>query len=222
MKKGVSGMTQDFNSLFDEWSSTYDETVAGDDPEYIEVFKNYENILEEVAMKASGNVIEFGVGTGNLTERLIKYGNDVYGFEPSVGMRKIAREKLPNIKLIKGDFLTFPIPPKTIESIVSTYAFHHLTDIEKEIAIKHYKDILHSGGKIIFADTVFTNEEAKTDMIKEVERKGFHRLANDLKTEYYTTIPVLHKIFESNNFSSTFTKKNDFVWLIEATKEEEI
>ena len=48
--------------------------------------------------------------------------------------------------------------------------------------------------------------------------KGFHRLANDLKTEYYTTIPIFEKMFNTNGFSVSFLQKNEFVWLIEAIK----
>lgn len=209
----------EFNELFDEWSNTYDETIAGNDPEYIEVFREYDNILKEVAAKSSGNVYEFGVGTGNLTEKLLEQGKFVFGFEPSDGMRKIAEQKLPNINLVKGDFLNFPLPSEAPETIVSTYAFHHLTDEEKELAIENYSRILLENGKIIFADTLFTDNEAKSAMIRQAENSGFHRLANDLKTEYYTTISVFQRIFESYGFSVSFTRKNDFVWLIEAIKQ---
>ena len=58
-------------SLFDEWSDSYDQAVTGHDPEYMEVFHDYNGILKEVASKAVGFVIEFGVG-GNLTEKLIQ------------------------------------------------------------------------------------------------------------------------------------------------------
>ena len=213
-------MGTEFNDLFDEWSDSYDQAVTGHDPEYMEVFRNYNGILQEVVGKASGFVIEFGVGTGNLTEKLIHSGKQVYGVEPSDGMRKIAREKLPNMTLVNGDFLEFPLPDETPETIVSTYAFHHLNDSEKEAAVRKYSSILGESGKIVFADTVFESEEAKAGMILSAEKKGFHRLANDLKTEYYTTIPVLTEIFNTNGFSVSFLQKNDFVWLIEAIKKE--
>ncbi|MBW8351004.1 class I SAM-dependent methyltransferase [Bacillus sp. IITD106] len=212
-------MSTDFTALFDEWSDSYDETVTGHDPEYNEVFRNYFHILEEVVDKARGNVIEFGVGTGNLTELLMKSGKKVFGIEPSSGMRKIAMQKLPEVKILQGDFLTFTNPFQSVDTIVSTYAFHHLTDEEKEIAIRKYHSILNDNGKIVFADTVFEDEDAKSNMIQKAEFSSFHRLANDLRTEYYTTIPVMKELFERNGFTVTFTPKNAFVWLIEATKQ---
>src|SRR5690606_9479943 len=129
-----------------------------------------------------GNVIEFGVGTGNLTELLMKSGKKVFGIEPSSGMRKIAMQKLPEVKILQGDFLTFTNPFQSVDTIVSTYAFHHLTDEEKEIAIRKYHSILNDNGKIVFADTVFEDEDAKSNMIQKAEFSSFHRLANDLRT----------------------------------------
>lgn len=209
---------REFNKLFDQWSHSYDNTVSGNDPEYEAVFLHYDDILSKVAEKASGTVVEFGVGTGNLTEKLLKNGLNVYGMEPSEGMRKIAMKKLPEAKVLDGDFLDFPSIPVQIDTFVSTYAFHHLTEEEKGTAIQKYSLLLKEGGRIIFGDTVFATEEAKSEVIKDSKRKKFNRLAEDLEREYYTTIPVLQDLFNQNGFSVSFTKLNPFVWIIDAKK----
>lgn len=208
-------MGREFNELFEEWSHSYDQTVSGDDAEYKEVFSNYEEILTAVADRAKGIVVEFGVGTGNLTTKLVDHHLHVIGIEPSVNMRKIAQSKLPNVKIIDGDFLEFHVI-EDIDTFVSTYAFHHLTDEEKGIAIAKYSERLNPNGRIVFADTVFMSDEAKQDMITESESRGFNRLAEDLQREYYTTIPVLKNLLEKNGFTVSFTQLNRFVWLIEA------
>src|SRR5699024_10980537 len=117
-------MEHDFRTLFDEWSDQYDETVSGQDEQYREVFAHYETILSEVAQRAITPVLEFGVGTGNLTERLLSNGLHVYGVEPSEKMRQITSRKLPSLPLSDGHFLQFDAP-EHVRSIVSTYAFHH-------------------------------------------------------------------------------------------------
>lgn len=211
-------MGKEFLELFEQWADHYDHTVTGHDLEYKEVFKHYEKILSEVAKRTYGHVIEFGPGTGNLTEELLKRGRTVTAFEPSPAMRKRAKEKLGNRAAIKeGDFLEFE-RATSIQSIVSSYAFHHLTDKEKAEAIATYGNILHPGGKIVFADTMYESVEAYKRAIMDAKEKGFHNLAEDLEREYYTTIPILKEMMEANGFTVSFEKINDFVWIMEATK----
>lgn len=211
-------MGREFVSLFDEWASTYDETVNGSDIEYKEVFSGYEEILELVTKGATGNVLEFGVGTGNLTEKLLKAGHKVYGIEPSKGMREIAAKRFPQVEIVDGDFIDFPKPNDTIHSIVSSYAFHHLTDEEKAKAISVYRDFLPVHGRVVFADTVYAGEFSKRRMMAEAEKKQYLNLLHDLQTEYYTTIDALSAMFYENGFTVKFSQCNPFVWLIQAEK----
>ncbi|MCA1031843.1 class I SAM-dependent methyltransferase [Bacillus timonensis] len=210
-------MGREFLEVFEEWAGSYDESVVGHDKEYEAVFVGYENILDEVAKRAKGTVIEFGVGTGNLTNKLLSRGLTVFGIEPSKPMRDIALKKVA-CPITDGDFLVFELPSQQVDTIVSTYAFHHLTDEEKYQAIASYGKFLQKGGKIVFADTMFKNQEAYIEMIETAKGKGFTNLANDLQREYYTTIESLRTIFSSNGFSVEFSRCNDFVWLIDATK----
>jgi putative AdoMet-dependent methyltransferase len=211
-------MGREFLDLFEQWADSYDETVVGHDLEYKEVFMNYEQILESVASRSFGHVTEFGVGTGNLTNKLVEHGLKVTGIEPSPSMRQIAEDKLgENAVILDGDFLDFP-KLEIVDTFVSTYAFHHLTDDEKRAAISHYGKLLSKGGKIVFADTMYESHEEYISAVRNAEKQGFYNLAKDLETEYYTTIPVLRKMLEENGFSVLFTRCNEFVWLMEGLK----
>jgi putative AdoMet-dependent methyltransferase len=212
-------MGREFDNLFDKWSETYDSVVLeSNDEEYKEVFDKYDDILLSVVNNVSGNVLEFGLGTGNLTEKLLQNNNRVIGIEPSKNMRLVAKQKLGNIEIYDGDFLKFQIPNQKIDGIVSTYAFHHLTDTEKDEAVKLYSEILSPNGKIVFADTIFKDEDHRTEIINDAKAKGFLNLVNDLETEYYTTIPVMSEIFKKNGYEASFEQLNKFVWLIIAEK----
>jgi putative AdoMet-dependent methyltransferase len=213
----VINLGREFVELFDRWADNYDKTVQGVEEEYRAVFEGYDTILEEVAQRATGNILEFGVGTGNLASLLRQKSCKYMGVEPSEKMRKISEEKL-SIALYDGDFLSYPKPPWPIHSIVSTYAFHHLTDEEKSQAAAVYSQLLSQGGKVVFADTIFINDEAKHDMIKKAESMNYLNLAQDLQTEYYTTIPTLQTLFEQEGFTVDFKKMNSFVWMMEAVK----
>lgn len=212
-------MGREFLDIFETWAQSYDASVYGHDEQYRDVFNGYDTILNTVVEKSGRVVLEFGVGTGNLTKKLLEAGKTVYGIEPSAPMRELAMEKLEGVSIQDGDFLQFPLPPESIDTIVSTYAFHHLTDEEKEQAISKYGKLLNKGGKIVFADTAFVDRKTHEQMMNEAKAKGFHDLAEDLKREYYTTLPSLDHMFVNNGFSVSFTSMNRFVWLIEAVKQ---
>lgn len=215
-------MGREFIPLFDDWAENYDDSVSGNDEQYKEVFEDYDRILEAVAYKSKGRVIEFGTGTGNLTEKLIAAGREVIAVEPSKVMREKTKARFLNLQLIDGDFLNFPELPAKVDSIVSTYAFHHLTDQEKNDAIRLYSGLLTESGKIVFADTAFKDENDKRERHRIVNEQGYDKLLEDLHREYYTTLEVLEQIFIENGFHVSFEKMNTYVWLIEAEKKREI
>lgn len=211
-------MGREFVDIFDGWADSYDASVSGKDPEYRDVFEGYETILSEVANRVSGTIIEFGTGTGNLTAKLIEAGFSVIGIEPNTKMLEVTAKRFPSINLIDGDLLEFDVQNENIDAFVSTYVFHHLTDDEKGIALKKYANLLSKNGKVVFADTVFLTEEAKQAQISKERSRGFQNVVEDLKREYYTTIPVLTELFAEAGFQVGFVKMNDYVWLMDATK----
>ncbi|MUK88784.1 methyltransferase domain-containing protein [Ornithinibacillus sp. L9] len=211
-------MGREFIDIFEDWAEDYDHAVSGHDPQYKAVFADYENILHEVAKASYGNVLEFGVGTGNLTDKLLQAGLQVTGIEPSPAMREIVREKLPEIEVVDGDFITFPNPTIEIDTIVSSYAFHHLNDVEKEQAVRQFAEMLPVGGKIVFADTMFESNVVKENIIHDSMQKGYTDLVDDLNREYYPIIDDIRNIFERSHFDISFKQMNDFVWLIIANK----
>jgi putative AdoMet-dependent methyltransferase len=211
-------MGREFLDLFGDWADSYDDTVAGKDTEYKEVFDKYEDILDGVVSLSRGTVVEFGPGTGNLTAKLSTAGLNVIPFEPSPEMRVIGQQKLGDaVPFFDGDFLDFKVDGD-VDTIVSTYAFHHLTDEEKGKAFGIYGKLLARGGKIVFADTMFETEQHYQAAINQAMDKGFLNLAADLKREYYTTLEVLEELLSAEGFDVHFRKINSFVWIMEATK----
>ncbi|MGX4766783.1 class I SAM-dependent methyltransferase [Bacillus mojavensis] len=212
-------MGREFIPLFEDWAATYDQTVQGFDIQYKEAFRGYDDILDAIVSRSGMRVLEFGPGTGNLTAKLLEAEKSVFGVEPSPAMRKLASDKLRGrAEIVDGDFLTFPEPPFQADTIVSSYAFHHLTDEEKRAAIKQYGKYLHMHDKIVFADTVFEHEEAYNQAIDKARSQGFYQLAKDLKTEHYPTLETMKEMFTAEGFAVQFIQQNDFVWIMEAIK----
>lgn len=212
-------MGREFLEIFTEWAESYDSFVEGHDPQYKEVFRGYEGILEDIVKKSGQRVLEFGIGTGNLTMKLIAAGKWVFAVEPSKQMRDLAKAKLGSkVQIHDGDLQAFPKPIQGVDAIVSSYVFHHLNDKEKAEAIEKYSEMLEPGGKIIFADTMFLSEEIRQEIAVKAAVAGFKDLHEDLEREYYPLIPHMKTIFETAGFQVLFTQYNEFVWIIEATK----
>ena len=127
-------------------------------------------------------------------------------------MRKIASEKYPDIKFIPGTFLSLPIE----NNIISSYAFHHLTDDEKEEAVILFKNKLKKDGVMVIADTMYESEESKKNILKDAETSHCLSLLHDLETEFYSTHEVLKDIFEKEDFKVSFLQMNKYVWILTA------
>lgn len=212
-------MGREFLEVFEEWAPSYDEAVTGHDPQYRDVFEGYDTILNEVAQLSEGTVLEFGLGTGNLTEKIVAKGQPVIGIEPSEPMRKVAKEKLPEIEIHEGDFLDFPLLAQPINTIVSTYAFHHLTDEEKQEAITKFHSLLAEGGRVVFADTLYENEESKQEIKQKAKDNGYLDLLEDLNREYYPQLEDVKSFFTQSGFQFEAKQRNKFVWLFVAEKQ---
>lgn len=213
-------MGREFLTVFKDWAENYDTVVAGGDRQYHDVFEHYDAILEEIVSLSGESIIEFGVGTGNLTDRLLAAGKTVWGVEPSLEMRRVAEQKLPShVTIVDGDMENFPLPPYPVDTLVSSYVFHHLTDDEKKAVLIEYKALLNDGGKLVFADTLFISVEEKRKLLEQYPKKAYPDLIADLNREYYTLVSTLYEGLKEAGFHKIgFKQMNSFVWIIEAEK----
>ena len=211
-----------FNALFDGWADAYDLAVADTDGEYQEVFENYQEILKTAVKKIDkskrSTVLDIGSGTGNLGYVASLAGYAVKGIEPNAKMREIAAKKYPEIRFADGSFLNIPVKDGSVDAVITSYAFHHLTDDEKALAVKKLATSLKPLGKVVIADTMYDSIETRKSILEDALAKGRNNLAQDLRTEFYTTHQVLKNIFVEAGFSVSFEKMNKFVWILTATK----
>ena len=114
---------------FNGWAESYDEDVTKEDW----IHRDYWKVLGLVAELAGGIVVDIGCGTGNIL-RFLKRESYI-GVEPSAGMRRKFAEK-HGFEPLDGHFLSIPLPDESADTVVTTYAFHHVPDGEKEDAIR--------------------------------------------------------------------------------------
>lgn len=200
--------------VFEKWAERYDETVFNtvNDNEYEDVFDGYIAMLDGVVDLSEGCVLEIGAGTGNLTQRLIHKGLDVTAIDPSEDMRKIADQK-EGLHVLDGHFLNVPVEQQ-FDTIVSTFAFHHLDHESKREALTYLKSFLNNTGQVILVDTLFESEGEKAGIIKTYRDKGYVNLVEDLETEYYPFKDELASIVDAVGGKVEFTRLNTFAWRV--------
>jgi len=153
--------------LFDDWAATYDKSVDG--PTGFP-FEGYERVLDLVAERANAGpameVLDIGIGTGNLAGRLLERGCTVWGLDFSLKMLARVHEKYPGIELLNADIRgDWPIDvDKRFDRIVSGYVLHEF-DLESKLRLvrKLVCDHLVETGCVVIGDISFASHESRDD-----------------------------------------------------------
>jgi putative AdoMet-dependent methyltransferase len=157
--------------LFDRWAQYYDKTIA---PTQFP-FDGYDQVLDEVVRLAEVTpqmqVLDLGIGTGNLAARFVQAGCVVWGLDFSAEMLAKARAKLPQVVLVRADLLSdWPVElRRPFDRVVSAYVLHEF-DLETKVRLLH-KIVTHhltTGGKIVVADIAFPSVEDRTQASEQL------------------------------------------------------
>lgn len=200
---------------FDEWATTYDQAVYAKH-DGLPFYEHYDDVLDQTASIVNehiGKVLEIGVGTGNLTKRF-QDQKELYGIDQSVQMLVQAKRKLKHVKLRYGTFMEIPFENDMLDTIVSSYAFHHCDEIQREYAIQEMDRVLHIHGRIIITDLMFKSQ---------VERDTYEAVCSpqqlaDLKDEHFSNVDQLRKQFESFHYQVNAFQLDDVIWCLVAHK----
>lgn len=143
---------------FDLWANEYDNTVDRNSNKY--PFDGYYEGLTYIYNKIESNksVLDIGFGTATLTKKLYDKNCKIYGIDFSKRMIEIASKKMPDAMLVQFDFnngLPKELLNKKFNYIISSYAFHHLSDKKKVEFINLLYKRLNLKGKIIILDIAF-------------------------------------------------------------------
>lgn len=166
---------------FDDWAATYDESVAaGAGFPFDGYAQVLQGILEQAAPRPGANVLDLGIGTGNLAALFVARGCAVWGLDFSPEMVTLARRKLPQATLAVAD-IRAEWPPafqRRFDAVVSAYTFHHFVLEEKVALAKHLvTERLVPGGRLVIGDIAFENAAAE-----DAQR---HALGDEWEQEYY-------------------------------------
>lgn len=173
---------------FNSWAKSYDHDVKKDIGK-LKIYKNYELILQKVYDLVDGldekkhRILEIGVGTGNLAGKFLENNYEIIGIDQSREMLSVAKEKYPMLKVRVGEFLKIPYDNKYFDVIVSTYAFHHLKDNEKSVAIEEMIRVLNDKGVIIIGDLMFESKQSEEEILQHLSQGEIDKLNYIIKVQ---------------------------------------
>jgi len=155
----------DRRDLFDAWARTYDDTIR---PSDAFPFAGYETILDRIANECrplSGRrLLDVGIGTGNLAQRLTAPDTELWGLDFSEEMLERCRAKLPEAHLIRADLRQGLPPdlPEAFDRIVSAYVLHEFPDDDKLRLLRELVDRLTPNGAVVIGDIAFADIAARS------------------------------------------------------------
>ena len=176
----------------DDEAPSYDEDVAD---ERNPIREGYSALLRWVVDQASAggssSVLELGTGTGNLAILLEDFDCMVC-VDISANMLGIARAKLadrPNVEYVQADLLQcFEALEERFDVVTSAYAIHHLTEEERHVLFRSVERSLEPGGRAVFGDLMFADDEDRRDYLAALRSKGESDLADEIEDEFFWNV----------------------------------
>jgi ubiquinone/menaquinone biosynthesis C-methylase UbiE len=120
-----------------------------------------DRICELAEPAADDRVVDLGAGTGLLTLALAPSVTEVVAIDLSPRMldRLSAyadADGVHNVVPIVADLRRLPLADASATLMVSNYAFHHLDDAAKELALAEARRVLEPGGRLVVGDMMFS------------------------------------------------------------------
>jgi putative AdoMet-dependent methyltransferase len=178
-------------------------------------------VISVARIDSSSRVLELGSGTGNLSCLLDRCG-ELVCVDLSERMEAIARSKsghILNRRFFKADILeVFDYERAPFDSVISTYAIHHLTDEEKRLLFGKVFAGLVPGGRAVFGDLMLQNQAEKASKIQEYLTKSDAKTAQAIEEEFFWSIDTAVPDLKELGFQVETTRFSDLSWGVVARK----
>jgi ubiquinone/menaquinone biosynthesis C-methylase UbiE len=120
-----------------------------------------DRIVELAEPRRDDRVVDLGAGTGLLSLALAPRVHELVAVDISGRMLErlddaAAAEGIHNVELLEADLRRLPLEDESATLVVSNYAFHHLDDSGKQLALAEARRILRPGGRLVICDMMFS------------------------------------------------------------------
>ena len=137
--------------VHDETAGYFSAEYASDNV-YDSPFRYGRSLIDDLWRKAvaglpaGANCLDIGSGIGAYMARLIEAGLHVRGIEPSVEMRKLARERVPEGLVSDGSVTDLPVGDRTQDFIYAIEVFRYLDAADNALGHRELLRALKPGG----------------------------------------------------------------------------
>ena len=204
----------EFRQIGKDYSSNdevavYDESHA----KFRDVPKESKELLDTLSVKPGESLIDFGCGTGVLAIEAARRGLKVIAIDISPAMLSYAKSKatelgVDSINFVESGFLNYQHLSGPVDYVTTSFAFHHLPDYWKTIALKNIYKMLKDSGRLYIQDVVIEEEnsiENINSFIESQEQLGGEFLRVDaiehFRDEFSTYDWVLEGMLERAGFT---------------------
>lgn len=183
---------------FDHLASIHDQRVLDNSLEYRDYEQALDMTVKWVSPIQGEKGLDIGTGTGNLAGKLIELGAEMAGVDQSKEMLKRCQTKFPEMETKLGNFLAIPYIDGGFDFVVTSFAFHHLTDEQKRLAIEEMRRVLKPHGRICITDLMLAEGSNSND------------------EEHYTPLPDLIGWFEGRGYFTKHYQINELLHIVYA------
>lgn len=170
-------------------------------------------LLHRIGLEPTHQVADVGCGTGLLACEAARRAQRVYAVDVSAAMlarteARAAAAGLTNIRMVHAGFLTFDPGPRTLDLVTTKFAFHHLPDFWKAMALVRVNRMLKPGGRLFLRDVVFSFPPAEAPQAIEdwidwmLANTGYARaeVATHVRDEHSTFAWIIEGLLDRTGF----------------------
>jgi putative AdoMet-dependent methyltransferase len=193
---------------YDGRAITHDQVVSNLDEESHPEYKDYdvalETVVQTIAAQKGELGLDLGTGTGNLAGRFMANDIEMCGVDQSKEMIRQCRLKFPNMETKLGNFLAIPYLDGKFDFIVSSFAFHHLTNEQKQLSLQEMERVLKPQGRLCLAELIYSEEiQIKSQMGAD---------------KFYASLADLLAWLDHHGFTVQYKQINSMLHIIHAIK----
>jgi ubiquinone/menaquinone biosynthesis C-methylase UbiE len=120
-----------------------------------------DRIVELAGPRRDDRVVDLGAGSGLLALALAPRVGELVAVDISERMLErlddsALADGIHNLETLVADLRRLPLEDESATLVVSNYAFHHLDDAGKELALSEARRILRPGGRLVLCDMMFS------------------------------------------------------------------